>query len=95
MPHFGSIQPIHDVPNVFVTDRGGNANVNFEIPHPFPDPAAADGANRLNNISLVYHSDEQNWGACAELLGPGVEVHGQMRTPNFPTAIQDLVTESP
>lgn len=83
-------------PNVFVTDHGGSANITCEVPHPFPDPAAPDGADRTRGLATVFHSDAQSWGACAELYGPGVEVHGHLTVPaDFATATMDLVTKRP
>jgi hypothetical protein len=69
------------IPNIFVTDRKGNATFSTEIPDPFPDPATDDGGLRIVGLAVDFHSDFQTWGACPARLGPGVEIHAQFNTP--------------
>ncbi|GAB4180895.1 MAG: hypothetical protein Tsb002_00300 [Wenzhouxiangellaceae bacterium] len=82
------------VPNVLVTDAWGRANMRFEVPNPFPDPATDAQGMRITGLSVVYHSDAQNWGACFTRFGAGVDVHVAFNTfnvvPDVPGTLQDF-----
>ncbi len=70
-------RPIDPVatPNVIMADSRGNADVTFKVENPFPDPATDVFGKRIVGLSVVYHSDLQNWGACFTRFGPGVDIH--------------------
>lgn len=75
------IDPIAS-PNVIVTDSNGRAHVKYEVDNPFPDPMTDKRGMRIVGLSVVYHSDHQNWGACFSRFGAGVDVHVQFNTLN-------------
>jgi hypothetical protein len=87
------IDPIA-TPNVIVTDGDGRAHASFEVGNPFPDPATDVRGMRIIGLSVVYHSDQQNWGACFSRFGAGVDVHVQFNTlnklPKVPGTLPDF-----
>ena len=68
------IDPIA-TPNVIIADENGRAETTFTVNNPFPDPATDEFGKRIVGLSVVYHSDLQNWGACFTRYGPGVDIH--------------------
>jgi hypothetical protein len=68
------------VPNVLVTDSDGNVDATFEVPNPFPDPDNDPSGLRIIALSVVFHSDHQNWGACFDVFGSGVSAHAVFNT---------------
>lgn len=96
-----AIGPI-SVPNVIVTDHRGNAQAQWEVPNPFPDPATDVQRMRIMGLSVVYHSDHQSWGACFSRFGASVDAHVLFNTlnttPDVPGTLQDFtdfITVSP
>lgn len=87
------IDPIA-TPNLIVTDNEGRAHAKFEADNPFPDPATDLRGMRIVGLSVVYHSDQQNWGACFARFGAGVDVHVQFNTlnqlPKVPGTLPDF-----
>lgn len=87
------IDPIA-TPNVIVTDENGRARTKFEVDNPFPDPTTDARGMRIVGLSVVYHSDHQNWGACFARFGAGVDVHVQFNTlntlPKVPGTLPDF-----
>lgn len=71
-------------PNLLVTDADGNASAEFEVPNPFPARETDLRGMRIVGLSIVYHSNHQNWGACFSPYGPGVDVHVVFSTLNRP-----------
>lgn len=72
------------VPNVFVTDRNGNAQYWARLPNPFPDPAEP-GANRVINVVVLYMSAQMSHGGAIGLYGLGGDIHAhlKLREPGF------------
>lgn len=70
------------VPNIIVTDADGNGRASFEVPNPFPAPESDLRGLRIIGLSVVYHSDHQNWGACFNPWGSGVTSHPVFNTLN-------------
>lgn len=87
------ISPIA-VPNVIVSDHNGDAQVQWEVENPFPDPATDAQRMRIIGLSIVYHSDHQTWGACFSRFGAGVDAHVLFNTlnvtPDVPGTLQDF-----
>jgi hypothetical protein len=87
------INPIA-TPNVLVTDAQGRATAQFEVGNPFPDSATDSRGMRIIALSMVYHSDKQNWGACFARFGAGVDVHVVFNTmntqPKVPGTLPDM-----
>ncbi|GAB4185169.1 MAG: hypothetical protein Tsb002_08700 [Wenzhouxiangellaceae bacterium] len=96
------ISPI-TVPNVITTDARGQGYANFEVPNPFPDPATDTYGMRMTGLSVVYHSDHMNWGACVSRFGSGVDSHAHLSTiaigPDAPVTqgfdFTDFITVAP
>lgn len=90
------------IPNVIVTDEKGHGRAKFELENPFPDPATDTRGLRLIGLSVLYHSDHQNWGGCFSRFGTGVDSHPVFSTfnavPQVPgtlAQLTDLVTVAP
>lgn len=73
-PHFRLPDPL-GLPNVFITDSRGYAEVSYEVPHPFADLANDPEGQHIVGLVVSYKSDYQNWGANISLLGPGADIH--------------------
>jgi hypothetical protein len=84
------------VPNVFVTDADGNTDGVIEVPNPFPEQDTDDRGMRIIALSMVYHSDQQTWGACFDRFGPGISAHAVFSTlANGSTSLVDFNTIEP
>lgn len=93
--HRRDIDPLFS-PNVITTDGQGRGSAEWEVTNPFPDPATDTRGFRIFGISVVYHSNLQNWGACPSPYGPGVDVHAVFNTLNGTRPdITDFVTVAP
>jgi hypothetical protein len=88
-PKFRRPHPLR-IPNVIVSDKRGRASFSAEVSNPFPDPATDDKGLRMMVLAVNYHSDYQNWGACAMRLGAGVEIHAILIAP---LQLTDFITK--
>jgi hypothetical protein len=61
------------LPNMRRSDEYGRLQAALVEENPFPDPRSADGGQRIIAVSVHFHPDFQNWGACLSKLGPGVD----------------------
>lgn len=91
-PYYRLPDPL-GIPNVFVTDGQGNAQVSYEMPNPFPAPDNDPKFLRVIGLAVSYKSDYQNWGGRNGLLGPGVGVHIVFNT--FANGTFDLAQRFP
>jgi hypothetical protein len=66
------------VPNVFMTDRRGNAQYHAKLPNPFPAPGEP-GPERIVNIVLLWMSYQQNYGGAIGFFGLGGDIHAQLK----------------
>lgn len=87
------IDPIASM-NVITTDAHGRGEAEFDVGHPFPDAAVDPYGLRIIGLSVVYHSNHQNWGACFSPYGPGTDVHVVFNTlnaePKVPGTLPDF-----
>ncbi len=83
------------LPNVFVTDEHGNADVKFKVINPFPDPQTDEAGLRLIGLAVDIHSDETIWGACPDRIGPGVTIHNVFNDVFAGTKIEKFITKEP
>lgn len=81
------------IPNVFVSDKHGQASISFEVENPFPDPATDERGLRLIGLAVDLHSDETIWGACPDRIGPGITIHNVFNDVFDGTPVADFVTE--
>lgn len=89
------IDPL-STPNVLVTDSNGDVSAEYELANPFPDAATDTRRLRIVGLSVVFHSDAQNWGACFSRFGPSVDVHAVFSTlnsdPPVPGTLPDMTS---
>lgn len=62
------------LPNIVKLDDRGRGTIEFLLTNPFPNPADDPAGNRILGFAIAFHPDGQTWGACGDLLGPGVDV---------------------
>lgn len=89
-------------PNVIVTDSKGRGRAVYELENPFPAPETDYTGMRIIGLSVLYHSDHQNWGGCFSRFGTGVDSHPVFSTfnavPKVPgtlAELTDFVTVAP
>ncbi|MCX7206568.1 MAG: hypothetical protein NT086_11415 [Proteobacteria bacterium] len=72
------------VPNIFVTDKHGNASYWARLPNPFPDPTL-ENSNRIINIVVLYMSSSMSYGGAIGWYGLGGDIHAQLKlqSPSF------------
>jgi hypothetical protein len=79
LPILQGLDPVA-LPNLFVTDENGDAELSRVVPNPFPDPAIDDRGLRVQGLAVVFRSDFQNMGACTGRFGAGVDIHAAFST---------------
>jgi hypothetical protein len=72
------------VPNVFMTDKDGNAGYEAEMPNPFPSGDSAT-SNRIINVVVLWMSYQCNYGGAIGHFGLGGDIHAQLKlsAPSF------------
>lgn len=66
------------IPNVFITDRNGDARYWARMPDPFPDPKSP-GANRIVNVVVLYMSAQMSHGGAIGVFGLGGDIHAHLK----------------
>nr|WP_315292103.1 hypothetical protein [Serratia proteamaculans] len=69
------------IPNVFITDRQGNADYWAELPNPFP--VAGENSNRVINVVVLFMSCRQSFGGAIGLHGLGGDIHAHLKLPGL------------
>nr|WP_321302549.1 hypothetical protein [Alcaligenes faecalis] len=66
------------IPNVFITDRDGNASYRAVLPNPFPS-AEAPLSNRIINVVVLWMSYQMSYGGAIGMFGLGGDIHAQLK----------------
>jgi len=67
------------VPNVFITDKSGDANYEAIMPNPFSIEKEYEKRNRIINVIVLWMSSQMSYGGAIGHYGLGGDIHAQLK----------------